>query len=240
MESSNTGPYGVGSPFTLPPFESLPPVTLPDTSPSPPYCVNPPSTPQTPPGTLPSPTVNPPFYYVPPIFPVPSTPGSTAPSLPPPYFEPILSPPPFYFPSPPSGGGGGGGGGGLSPPIFLPPVIFPAPRAPPPPKTGGPSMALWCVAKPSVPDPIIQEAMNYACSSGADCASIQPNGLCFEPNTPFAHASYAFNSYWQRTKVAGGSCSFGGIAMLVTVDPSEFFEPELYIHLCSFHAQQYH
>ncbi|CAN6553766.1 unnamed protein product [Malus baccata var. baccata] len=61
--------------------------------------------------------------------------------------------------------------------------------------------------------------MNYACGSGADCASIQPNGSCFMPNTLFAHASYAFNSYWQRTKVAGGTCSFGGTAMLVTVDP---------------------
>jgi hypothetical protein len=72
-----------------------------------------------------------------------------------------------------------------------------------------------------VPDPIIQEAMNYACGSGADCDSIQPSGSCFEPNTLFAHASYAFNSYWQRTRVAGGSCSFGGTAILVTVDPSK-------------------
>ncbi|KAM1122851.1 hypothetical protein FF1_004314 [Malus domestica] len=61
--------------------------------------------------------------------------------------------------------------------------------------------------------------MNYACGSGADCASIQPNGSCFMPDTLFAHASYAFNSYWQRIKVAGGTCSFGGTAMLVTVDP---------------------
>ncbi|KAI6676658.1 hypothetical protein NL676_037454 [Syzygium grande] len=62
--------------------------------------------------------------------------------------------------------------------------------------------------------------MNYACGSGADCDSIEPQGSCFQPNTLFAHASYAFNSYWQRTKVAGGSCSFGGTAILVTVDPS--------------------
>ena len=85
----------------------------------------------------------------------------------------------------------------------------------------GPSVGLWCVAKPSVPDSIMQEAMNYACWSGADCSSIQPNGPCFKPNTLFAHASYAFNSYWQRTKVVGGTCEFGGTAMLVTVDPSK-------------------
>ncbi|KAL0353375.1 UNVERIFIED_CONTAM: Glucan endo-1,3-beta-glucosidase 4 [Sesamum angustifolium] len=79
---------------------------------------------------------------------------------------------------------------------------------------------MWCVAKPAVPDPIIQEAMNYACGSGADCGQIQPSGSCFEPNTLLAHASYAFNSYWQRTKVTGGTCDFGGTALLVTIDPS--------------------
>lgn len=76
------------------------------------------------------------------------------------------------------------------------------------------------MAKPAVPDPIIQEAMNYACGSGGDCESIQANGVCFQPDTLYAHASYAFNSYWQRTKVAGGTCDFGSTAMLVTVDPS--------------------
>ncbi|XP_031403816.1 36.4 kDa proline-rich protein-like isoform X2 [Punica granatum] len=260
LQSSNTEPYGVGSPFTLPPFDSLPPNPQPDSSP--PFCTNLPSTPQTPSTTIPSPPGStptalpppPPFYYipVPPILPIQSPPPSptsiipgppeyfpsptppesfpgpaipgSAPSSPvisnstPPSYEPSPSPPVaipsphyYYFPAPPAGG--------LRPPIFLPPVIYPAPAVLPPPKTG-PSIALWCVAKPSVPDPIIQEAMNYACGSGADCASIQPDGLCFEPNTLFAHASYAFNSYWQRTKVAGGSCSFGGTAMLVTVDPS--------------------
>ncbi|KAI7735606.1 hypothetical protein M8C21_030769 [Ambrosia artemisiifolia] len=107
-----------------------------------------------------------------------------------------------------------------TPPLFEPPVVYPPPNGPPPPHSEAAS-ALWCVAKPSVPDPIIQEAMTYACGSGADCESLQPNGDCFQPDTLFAHASYAFNSYWQRTKVAGGTCEFGGSAMLVTVDPSK-------------------
>ncbi|KAL2933909.1 PLASMODESMATA CALLOSE-BINDING PROTEIN 3 [Bienertia sinuspersici] len=117
-----------------------------------------------------------------------------------------------------------------SPPVFEPPDVYPPPSIPPPRSSGGGgsggggrgSGRVWCVAKPSVPDPIIQEAMNYACGSGADCGPIQPNGPCFHPNTILAHASYAFNSYWQRTKVAGGTCSFGGTAILVTVDPSKF------------------
>ncbi|KAM7251075.1 hypothetical protein ACFE04_022958 [Oxalis oulophora] len=170
--------------------------------PSPPDSIFTPSPPQSfpnPPVSVPSPTTN---------IPTPS-----GPILTPPYYEPTppgftptppgrtLTPPPYYVPSP-------------SPPVFQPPIIYPAPNR-------GESTALWCVVKPSVPDPIVQEAMSYACGSGADCDSILPDGACFEPNTLWAHASYAFNSYWQRTKVAGGSCSFGGTSMLVTVDPSK-------------------
>ncbi|XP_031493301.1 PLASMODESMATA CALLOSE-BINDING PROTEIN 3-like, partial [Nymphaea colorata] len=84
----------------------------------------------------------------------------------------------------------------------------------------GRAVGIWCVAKPAVPEPIIQEAMDYACGSGADCESIQNAGPCFSPNTLLNHASFAFNSYWQRTKAAGGTCDFGGTAMIVTTDPS--------------------
>ena len=73
-----------------------------------------------------------------------------------------------------------------------------------------------------MPDPIIQEAMDYACGSGADCKSIQSNGSCYQPDTLLAHASYAFNSYWQKSKIGGGTCDFGGTAILVTVDPSKW------------------
>ena len=61
-----------------------------------------------------------------------------------------------------------------------------------------------------------------ACGSGADCKSIQPNGMCFQPNTLPVHASYAVNSYWQNNKIGGGTCDFGGTAMLITVDPSKY------------------
>ncbi|KAG7590727.1 X8 domain [Arabidopsis suecica] len=175
-----------------------PPVTVPNppessSNPNPPESSsnpNPPITIPNPPETVPSP---PESGY---------TPG---PILGPPYSEPGPSTPTGSIPSPSSG--------------FLPPIVYPPPMAPPSPSVT-PTSAYWCVAKPSVPDPIIQEAMNFACGSGADCHSIQPNGPCFKPNTLWAHASFAFNSYWQRTKGTGGSCTFGGTGMLVTVDPS--------------------
>ncbi|XP_062088062.1 leucine-rich repeat extensin-like protein 5 [Humulus lupulus] len=266
-DPTNSGSYGVSSPFTLPPYDSLPPVSLPENSP--PYCVNPPNTPQTPSTTLPTPIGStptspyPPFYLPPaipiqnpppgenpspigvipspigqmpsptgqmpsPIGEVPSPlgfslnptppqilPSPSEPILSPPYFEPS---PPGFTPNPPSTVPSPYGFH-PGPPVFLPPIVYPPPIGRPP-RNSAPSIALWCVAKPSVPDPIIQEAMNYACGSGADCDSIQPSGSCFEPDSLIAHASYAFNSYWQRTKVAGGTCDFGGTGMLITVDPS--------------------
>ncbi|CAI9756731.1 unnamed protein product [Fraxinus pennsylvanica] len=242
LDASNSDPY-ISSPSSMPPYDSLAPIPLPDNSP--PYCLYPPFTPQAP-STIPSPTGGytplPPPASSGPTLPGPSPPEGSLPNPPttvpnppsvvpnppnyvpsPPYnvqtpTQPGLSPPSFTL-SPPVNVPSPSGGYVPSPHIFLPPIVYPPPTVPPPPHTAS-GTSLWCVAKPSVPDPIIQEAMNYACGSGADCDQIQPSGSCFQPNTLFAHASYAFNSYWQRTKVAGGTCEFGGTAMLVTVDPS--------------------
>ncbi|CAA6667406.1 unnamed protein product [Spirodela intermedia] len=57
----------------------------------------------------------------------------------------------------------------------------------------------------------LQEAMDYACGEGgADCEEIKPHGSCFYPDHIIAHASFAFNSYWQKSKKTGGSCDFQG------------------------------
>jgi hypothetical protein len=71
-----------------------------------------------------------------------------------------------------------------------------------------------------MPSSEIEQAMDFACGAGADCQAIQPTGDCFSPNTVIAHASYAFNSYWQMSKASGATCDFSGTAMVVTVDPS--------------------
>lgn len=193
------------------PPESISTPNPPVTFPSPTIIIpGPPESTPNPPETVPSPTIivpSPPDFIPSPTIYIPS----------PPDYEPS---PPALVPNPPSSVPSPFGFQ-PSPPVFEAPIIFPPPTTPPTPKRG-PKAALWCVAKPSVPDPIIQEAMNYACGSGADCGPIQPSGPCFEPNSLFAHASYAFNSFWQRTKVAGGTCEFGGTGMLVTVDPSKF------------------
>lgn len=169
------------------------------TSPVPPYFPSPISTN---PPTLPPPTVN----YPPPCMPYPPkhapyTPSPTTPITTPPFIPyPPSNPTVPYTPNPPST----------------------TPYTPYPPSTPSrPSgQALWCVAKPTVPNPVLQHAMDYACGAGADCKSIQPNGLCYSPDTMVAHASFAFNSYWQKNKNIGGTCDFGGTAMLITMDPS--------------------
>lgn len=176
------------------PFSSPIPSVHPNPQPTihvpPPYSPSPISTS---PPTFPPPIVNYPPHCMP--YP-PTTPITTPPFAPYPPSNPTVP----YTPNPPST----------------------TPYSPYPPSTPStPSgQSLWCVAKPTVPNSVLQQAMNYACGAGADCKSIQPNGLCFSPDTMVAHASFAFNSYWQKNKGIGGTCDFGGTAMLITMDPS--------------------
>ncbi|XP_057784465.1 glucan endo-1,3-beta-glucosidase 12 [Salvia miltiorrhiza] len=101
------------------------------------------------------------------------------------------------------------------------PPCEPAHWAPAPAAVGHVHHGTWCVAKPSVPAETLQEALDYACGEGdADCEAIKEDGSCFHPDTLVAHASYAFNSYWQKTKANGGTCGFGGTAIIITSDPS--------------------
>ncbi|CAA3009160.1 PLASMODESMATA CALLOSE-BINDING PROTEIN 3 [Olea europaea subsp. europaea] len=80
--------------------------------------------------------------------------------------------------------------------------------------------ATWCVARSDATDQALQLALDYACGAGADCGPIQSSGLCYLPNTLQAHASYAFNSYYQRRGNAPGSCSFAGTTTIAKTDPS--------------------
>ncbi|KAG6546637.1 hypothetical protein Mapa_011826 [Marchantia paleacea] len=81
--------------------------------------------------------------------------------------------------------------------------------------------AKYCLAKPGVSSNQLQAALDFACGpGGANCQPLQPGQACFEPNTLWAHASYAFNSYFQKNHRKQGTCFFGGNAVVNTSSPS--------------------
>ncbi|TKY52345.1 Glucan endo-1,3-beta-glucosidase 1 [Spatholobus suberectus] len=108
-----------------------------------------------------------------------------------------------------------------TPPSGNVPVINPQPQ-PPPTNTNAPAIQgqSWCVAKQGASEAALQAALDYACGmGGADCSQIQQGGNCYNPATLQNHASFAFNSYYQKNP-APTSCDFGGTATLVNTNPS--------------------
>ncbi|XP_062194224.1 probable glucan endo-1,3-beta-glucosidase A6 [Phragmites australis] len=84
---------------------------------------------------------------------------------------------------------------------------------------------IWCVlsaaASKKLNETAVGSALSYACGQGnGTCDAIQPGGKCFLPNTTAAHASYAFNSYWQQLRKTGATCYFNNLAEQTVKDPS--------------------
>ncbi|XP_007211541.2 glucan endo-1,3-beta-glucosidase 1 [Prunus persica] len=79
----------------------------------------------------------------------------------------------------------------------------------------------YCIAMDGVDSKILQAALDWACGPGrSNCSEIQPGQDCYSPNNVKSHASYAFDSYYQKEGRAAGSCDFKGVATITTTDPS--------------------
>lgn len=106
------------------------------------------------------------------------------------------------------------------------PVVTPATNpvpVSPPATTNAPVIPgqSWCVARSGASEMALQSALDYACGTGtADCSQIQQGGSCYNPNTLQNHASFAFNSYFQKNP-SPMSCDFGGAAMVTNSNPSK-------------------
>uniref|UniRef100_A0A6N2L194 glucan endo-1,3-beta-D-glucosidase n=1 Tax=Salix viminalis TaxID=40686 RepID=A0A6N2L194_SALVM len=78
----------------------------------------------------------------------------------------------------------------------------------------------YCIVMDGVDSKTLQAALDWACGPGrANCSEIQPGENCFQPNNVKNHASYAFDSYYQKQGRAASSCDFKGVAMITTTDP---------------------
>ncbi|XP_076918272.1 glucan endo-1,3-beta-glucosidase 4-like isoform X2 [Bidens hawaiensis] len=79
----------------------------------------------------------------------------------------------------------------------------------------------FCVAKKGADTGSLQDGLNWACGPGqANCSAIQSGQPCYMPDTIENHASFAYNDYYQKMRSVGGTCDFGGTAVLTTDDPS--------------------
>ncbi|KAI4365471.1 hypothetical protein MLD38_021455 [Melastoma candidum] len=69
----------------------------------------------------------------------------------------------------------------------------------------------YCAAMEGVNDKTLQTALDWACGPGqANCTGIQPGESCFQPNDIRSHASFAFDSYYQKEGKRDVSCNFQG------------------------------
>uniref|UniRef100_A0A6N2LH66 glucan endo-1,3-beta-D-glucosidase n=1 Tax=Salix viminalis TaxID=40686 RepID=A0A6N2LH66_SALVM len=79
----------------------------------------------------------------------------------------------------------------------------------------------YCTAKQGADPKMLQAALDWACGPGkVDCSAMLQGEPCYQPDNVFAHATYAFNSYYNQMGKVPGSCDFNGVAAITTTNPS--------------------
>ncbi|KAE8795932.1 Glucan endo-1,3-beta-glucosidase 9 [Hordeum vulgare] len=76
----------------------------------------------------------------------------------------------------------------------------------------------WCVVDNNKDLSNVSSSFSAACSN-ADCTALSSGGSCSGLGWP-GNVSFAFNSYYQQHDQSEESCSFNGLGLITTVDPS--------------------
>uniref|UniRef100_A0A6N2NAA3 X8 domain-containing protein n=1 Tax=Salix viminalis TaxID=40686 RepID=A0A6N2NAA3_SALVM len=75
-----------------------------------------------------------------------------------------------------------------------------------------PTNQTYCAAKEGADPKMLQAALDWACGPGkVNCSAMLQGEACYEPDNVIAHATYAFNSYYNRMGKAPGTCDFNGV-----------------------------
>ncbi|WJX49212.1 glucan endo-1,3-beta-D-glucosidase [Trifolium repens] len=84
----------------------------------------------------------------------------------------------------------------------------------------------YCIAMDGFDSKTLQATLDWACGPWrANCSGIQLGESCYKPNNVKNHASYAFDSYYQKEGKAPGSCDFKGVAMITITNPTSLLCP---------------
>ncbi|KAI4296827.1 hypothetical protein L6164_036750 [Bauhinia variegata] len=78
----------------------------------------------------------------------------------------------------------------------------------------------WCVAVKGANLTELAAALSSACEGNGTCEALAPGKECYQPVSITWHASYAFSSYWAKSKSKGATCYFNGLAKQTTRNPS--------------------
>ncbi|XP_057416438.1 glucan endo-1,3-beta-glucosidase 3-like isoform X2 [Lotus japonicus] len=79
----------------------------------------------------------------------------------------------------------------------------------------------FCISKRNADPKMLQAALDWACGPGkVDCSPLLQGQPCHEPDNVVAHATYAFNAYYQKMAKSPGTCDFKGVAAITSTDPS--------------------
>ncbi|KAL3525016.1 hypothetical protein ACH5RR_013388 [Cinchona calisaya] len=79
----------------------------------------------------------------------------------------------------------------------------------------------YCAARDGADSKMLQAALDWACGPGkVDCLPLLQGQPCYEPDTVDAHATYAFDTYYQKNGKSPRACDFNGVAAITTTNPS--------------------